>query len=261
MSNRISRREFVISSAGIVSASLAGCASLGGPNISEEEYPAGTSQDGITDPATIVGSTRTALANNGYDVKLEHDGTTLRFHSSLQDSRHYRKVGDADFANEVLLDEGMLYIKYETHSGYEYYTGKTERSFSDFHASNSYYREDLPGDEEILWANIIKHIRGYFLQNILEVSEFAPVQATDRSGRAVVEFEIESVSQDAFDDTVTGSSGSLIVDPESVSRSVEIQVRTSSSGETSTAENRRYQVQELGNTVVSRPSWVEEEFQ
>lgn len=260
MSNEIFRRGFVMSSAGIVSASVAGCSSLGGPNISEEEYPPGTSQDGITDPTTIVGSTRTALANNGYDVKLNHDGTTLRFHSSLQDKRHYRKVGDSDFANEVYFDGETLYIKYETHSGYEYYTGKTERSFSDFHASNSYYREDLPGDEEILWANIIKHIRGYYLRNILTVSEFAPVRATDRSGRAVIEFKIESVTQNAFDDTVAESSGSLLVGPESIARSVDIKVKTSSSGETSMAENRSYQIQELGSTAVSRPSWVEEEF-
>ncbi|MFC7076176.1 hypothetical protein [Haloarcula halophila] len=260
MSNSMFRREFAISGAGIVSASVAGCSSFGGPNISEEEYPAGTSQDGITDPATIVGSTRTALANNGYDVRLEHDGTTLRFHSGFKDNRHYRKVGDSDFANEVYFDGETLYIKYETHSGYEYYTGKTERSFSDFHASNSYYREDLPGDEEILWANIIKHIRGYYLRNILEISEFTPVQTTDRSGRPVVEFKIESVSQNAFDDTVAESSGSLLVDPESIARSVDIKVKTSSSGETGIAENRSYQIQELGSTAVSRPSWVEEEF-
>jgi len=254
------RREFVISSTGIVSASLAGCSSLGGPNISEEDYPPGTSQDGISDPATIVASTRTALANNGYNVKLERDGTTLRYHSSLQDRRHYRKTRTSDFANEVFLDENTLYIKYYTNSGYEYYTGRTEKDFGDFHASNSYYRDELPGDNEILWANIIKHIQGYFLQNILEISEFAPVQVTDRSGRAVVEFKIESVSQNAFDDTVAESSGSLLVDPESVSRSAEIQMKTSSSGETNIAENKNYQIQELGSTVVSRPSWVKEEF-
>lgn len=260
MSNSMFRREFAISSACIVSASVAGCSSFGGPNISEEEYPAGTSQDGITDPRTIVGSTRTALTNNGYDVKLEHDGKVLQYHSSLQDRRHHRKTRTSDFTNEVFLDQDSLYLKHYETGGYEYYTGKTEEDFEDFHATNNIYREELPGGDAILWADLIRHIQGYYLRDILEISEFTPVQATDRSGRPVVEFKIESVSQNAFDDTVAESSGSLLVDPESVSRSVKIQVKTSSSGETSMAESRRYQIQELGSTVVSRPSWVEEEF-
>ncbi|QLH81314.1 hypothetical protein [Halosimplex pelagicum] len=245
---------------GIVSTSLSGCLGQQGPDIPEEEYPSGTSEDGITDSRAIVTPTQKALANNGYDVELEREGTSLRYHSSLQDKRHHRTVEVPDGTNEVFVDDTDLYLKFHEASGPEYYKSALDRGFDSIHGSNGYYRQEVPGEGEIAWAHLIKMVRGNFLQNILEIAAFTPVQTTDHSGRTVIEFEVESVSQDGFDDTVAESSGLLSVDPESIARHVEFQVNTSSSGETDVEEDKTYEVRELGTTAVSRPSWVENQF-
>ncbi|MFD1566104.1 hypothetical protein [Halolamina litorea] len=214
------------------------------------ELPEGVTADGIENAEALVEATKAALVENSYDIT-----TTLfsgssenllrqQYRSSLEQQRHWFRFEQSSSTTEVFVESGTTYIKLTQDGETNYTQQAAEQSFEEQHRS----------------ADVVSMLGGgETLGGILRLGEYTPATMDEYNDRDVVDFEFDGIDESEIDGTVSESSGDLLVTPASVVFDAAVRMTVTADGE-SQAYGNSFTVNELGSVRVSRPSWVEEQF-
>jgi len=255
-----SRRDVLVIGSSLLTTSLAGCSGDSGPDLSAEDYPPGTSEDGIDDPDRLAQNTRRVIENNGYDVTLGKPDKQFetQYRSSLTNEVQSREIKKPGNTVSVYINGSKILLNDDDQSDVDFYTINTDNSFATFHAANRYINRDYGYGEGLLFPNVIKRFNGA-PTDVLGFGEFKPVETAEHNGTTVLRLELESVDAETvnIDGDIAEVSGSVAVGSDSVIYEAASTIAVESENGPQVEWDHEFAIQKLGTVDVSEPSWVD----
>lgn len=241
--------------------SLSGCLGDSGPDLSDDEYPSGTSTDGIDDAQALIETTATALGQQGYEVAFTGpQPTESEYRSSLSTNQQLRTTAHPDQTITIYVADGTSYARVGGTGDPVYGRETLSKSFERVHASNSNIGMEFDGGN-LVSANAVSKLSGSnSLRGILEFGSFQPTEVTERHGHSELDFELEGVAASDFDGSGKEVQGSVSVDFDGVVREAMVKVTEQTDGETRVTRHNGFRFASQGDITITAPEWVEQIF-
>ncbi|WP_408957355.1 hypothetical protein [Natrinema sp. 74] len=244
------RRRYVAALGAVSATALAGCqgqsdaddAGTGGETNGSATTATGLSADGIEDVSALVSATRSGLAKRGYALveELSSTGTeavdiSRRTRSSLADERQLSVLDSPAETKRVYIDGDSQY--------------------SDRGNGETTVKRGLDGSFER--THTPDHLsRQVSLGGVLEIGTYVSAGTTTRNGRALRQFDLESVTVPESNGELSASSGTVLATEDGIVFEATLSLEGSADG-TAVTREQSVTVTELGTVTVERPSWVE----
>lgn len=211
------------------------------------EYPNGTSDETIEDTEELVLSHQDTLNSTSYSLSSQSD--SVRGQTETTTNVSYLYDGEQATFSETRKADGrisqetqrQIHLNYQTERGYQQTVSEENTTYS-----TQQVQTEQP------------YVGGRTISSQVGSLDWTFVNTTTQQGVETAVYEVDGVSEDAnLDASNFTASGEIYVSESGVIRKFRVNVESSGQQPTSVSSEQVVTVDEVGETTVQSPDWIE----